>query len=68
MKSKQEFIDEMIRALEKEAPEIKDELSARLVTAKDLLGTKSVIDVIRSWETPNEKFALLSSWERGDDA
>jgi len=67
VKNQQGFIDEIIRALDKEAPEIKDELSARLATAKDLLGTKSVIDLIRSWETPNEKFALLSSWERGDD-
>jgi aspartokinase len=67
VKNQQGFIDEIIRALDKEAPEIKDELSARLASAKDLLGTKSVTDLIRSWETPNEKFALLSSWERGDD-
>jgi len=67
LKNQREFIDEIILALDKEAPETRDELSSRLATAKDILGTKSVTDLIRSWETPNEKFALLSSWERGDD-
>lgn len=67
LKNQREFIDEIIRALDKEAPETRDELSSRLTTAKDLLGTKSVTDLIRSWKTPNERFALLSSWERGDN-
>lgn len=67
VKNQQEFIDEITCALEKEAPEIRDELSARLATAKDLLGTKSVADLIRSWKTPDEKFASLPTWERGDD-
>jgi hypothetical protein len=67
LKNQREFIDEIICALDKETPATRDELSSRLATAKDLLGTKSVTDLIRSWETPNEKFALLSSWERGDE-
>ena len=67
VKNQQEFIDEISRALEKEAPKAKDELSARLTIAKELLGTTSVADIIRLWKTPDEKFALLSSWERGDD-
>lgn len=67
VKNQQEFIDEIRCALEKEVPEIKKELSARLDAAKELLGTQSVADLIRSWKTPEERFASLSVWERGDD-
>jgi hypothetical protein len=67
LKNQRELIDEIIRALEKEAPEIKDGLSARLDAAKNLLRTKSVADLIRSWKTPEERYALLPSWERFDD-
>ncbi len=56
VKNQQAFIDELTRVLEKEVPETKDELSARLAIAKDLLGTKSVADLIRSWKTPEERF------------
>ena len=67
LKNQREFIDEIICALDKEAPETRNELSARLDAAKDLLGTKSVADLIRSWKTPEERYALLPSWERFDD-
>jgi hypothetical protein len=63
LKNQRELIDEIICALEKEAPEIKDELSARLDAAKDLLGTKSVADLIRSWKTPEERFEALHGWK-----
>jgi len=67
VKNLQEFIDEITCALEKEAPETRDELSSRLAVAKDLLGTKSVTELIRSWKTPEERFTSLSTWQRGDD-
>ena len=67
LKNQQEFINEIIRALDIEVPETRNELSARLDAAKDLLGTKSVADLIRSWKTPEERYALLPSWERFDD-
>ncbi len=54
LKNQQAFIDELPHTLEKEAPETKDELSARRVIAKDLLGTKSVAYLIRAWKTPEE--------------
>lgn len=63
VKNQQAFIDEFTRALEKEVPETKDELSARLAIAKDLLGTKSVADLIRSWNTPEERLVALSGWK-----
>jgi len=67
LKNRQEFIDQLIHALDEVAPETRNELAARLAIAKDLLGTKTVVDVIKSWKTPDEKLALLSTWERGDD-
>jgi hypothetical protein len=67
LKNQREFIDEIMRALEKEALETRDELSSKLAIAKDLLGTKSVADIIRLWKTPEERFAMLSSWERGGE-
>jgi len=63
VKNQQAFIDELTRALEKEAPETKDELSARLVIAKDLLSIKSVADLIRYWKTPEERFEDYPSWK-----
>jgi len=67
LKNQQAFIDELTRTLEKEALETKDELSARLVIAKDLLSIKSVADLIRSWKAPEKRLASLPSWERSDD-
>lgn len=67
LKNKQEFIDELVRAIDKEEAEIRIELLERLNTAKALLGTKSVVDIIKTWETPEERYASLPSWKRYDE-
>ena len=65
-RSQQAFLDELTHALEGLEPKVREELAGRINSAKSLLGTRSVVDLVRSWETPEEKYASLPSWMRCD--
>jgi hypothetical protein len=65
-KNRRAFIDELIMTLDKENLENQDELAQRLDTARALLSKRSVIDLIKSWQTPEEKFKALPPWQRGE--
>jgi hypothetical protein len=67
LKNQHEFLDELIHALDEVEPEIRNELFARLNAAKALLGTASVVDLIRTWKTPKEKYASLPHWRQYDE-
>ncbi len=67
LKDQEAFLDELIRALDEVEPGIREELSSRLDSAKALLGTTSVVDLIREWKTPKERFASLAPYKRGEE-
>ncbi len=62
LKSRQAFIEELSRAIGEESPETQALLLKRLEAAKAMLKTESVVDIIRSWKTPDERFDGSLSW------
>jgi len=62
LKSRQAFIEELTQSINEESPETRAAMIERLEIAKALLKTDSVIDIIKSWKTPEERFANLPSW------
>jgi len=56
-----------VQAIEKEKGGNEGELLKKLEIAKSLLATKSVVDGIQNWETPDERFDALPSWEKGEE-
>jgi hypothetical protein len=62
LKSRQAFIEELSHAIRDENPETRTALMERLEVAKTMLKTESAIDIIKSWKTPDERFANYSSW------
>lgn len=67
LKGRQAFIDELMQAIEQEKGGHEGGLLKKLEIAKSLLATKSIVEVIQNWETPDERFDALPSWEKGEE-
>jgi hypothetical protein len=67
LKGRQAFIDELMQAIEQEKGGTEGGLLKKLEIAKSLLATRSVVDLIQNWETPDERFNALPSWKKGEE-
>jgi hypothetical protein len=62
LKSQRAFLEELAGAIDAVAPEIRESLLGKLKEAQSLLEGKTVVDIIKSWKTPEERYAALPSW------
>lgn len=63
LKNRQAFVEELSQSIDVENPETRAFLIERLEIAKILLKTESVVDIIKSWKTPEERFESYSKWQ-----
>ena len=67
LKGRQAFIYELMQVIEQEKGGNEGGLLKKLEIAKSLLATKSVVDLIKNWKPPDERYDALPSWEKGEE-
>ncbi len=67
IRSQRDFLNELNSMLDDLPPEERQEIQSRVDIAKNLLTMPCLLDLIRTWKTPEEQYKALPSWRRYDE-
>lgn len=67
IRRQRDFLNELNTMLEGLTPDEKQEIQSKVDIAKNLLAIPSLLDLIRTWKTPEEQYKALPSWRRYDE-
>lgn len=67
IRRQRDFLNELNSMLDDLTPEERQEIQSKADIAKNLLAIPSLLDLIRTWKTPEEQYKALPGWRRYDE-